>query len=123
MQVIEIQSPFGADHPELRCPVCGTQLQNNEEYVEQPACSHVTYAFCHTAMAFDYLRSDLEAQLEQRREEEREDDDEKSDLELVREFLADDTLVTEFELTSGGMACGPCWYTNSIAVSWHPAQV
>ncbi len=118
MQKIAIHSPEGWDHPELRCPVCGTLLHALLDPIAQPACDHVVFSFYHTLRRFDYLRPDLAARLTRCREESRDEDREKSSLDLVREWLGAEPLCAEFQLTSSGSFDDSDGYANSIAVAW-----
>jgi len=106
-QYAKIEQPFGIDPPIVHCPICGTAVFDNEEGCATP-CPHFAFLYVgevgefeYTSVAFTKKTESLEA--------------ENLDFETFSDFLAKagyDNKLLAIEITYGGMACGPVWYTD-----------
>ena len=107
VNIVRLELPFGQEPPMIHCPVCGKSVNVDGELV---ACDHLVYFFLTQTGEFIYLRKDVRKQY--------------ADLKVydLETGLGYDRLICDYqndsllkmELTYGGMACGPIWFTDYV---------
>ena len=117
---VELEFPFGHDFPPLYCPVCGTVAQIPDEPSEMPTCPHVEFRFLGMIGEFDYTTPQIDKLLDEW-EEKYGDDDEVESLEYIEKDNNKTRII--FEITTGGMACGPSWSTVVYGFNYLPENV
>lgn len=124
-RIINIDWPFNAPPPALRCLVTGEVISagfedlasvEQGEHIDEPdyeSIPTVLFAFLGNISEFLYLRDDIKEMIAQSREASNAGDvQDIDDFEVLkREFYRLDDSVVVIELNTGGMACGPVWST------------
>jgi hypothetical protein len=112
---IEIEYPFGAPAPNIHCPICGAAVSKMNEEITQPACEHVEYVYLADIAEFEYIRPNLQVLIDQWDASPIADatgtcDEEQGVVEALCSRRDSKTKVA-LGLVTGGMACGPFWYS------------
>ena len=104
-QYAEVEQPFGSEPPIVHCPICGEAPLKENEIV---SCKHLSFIFVGEVCEFEYKSDKFKEKISQINDDEISLDTLNSLLEKVgygNEMLA-------IEITHGGMACGPVWFTD-----------
>jgi len=106
-QYARIEQPFGCEPPVVHCPICGQAALDAEGGGATP-CPHLAFIYVGAASEYEFTSSDYDQRTKGL-------DDEDVDFDSFSEFLSkagygNDLLA--LEITYGGMACGPVWYTD-----------
>lgn len=111
-----VEQPFGIDPPNVHCPICGQPTFNTETggYDMSP-CGHLAAIYAGSIGEYAYQTPAFEARTVA--------------LDLTElafhefpEALAEvgyDNHLLLLEITYGGMACGPVWYTDIYAYDYN----
>ena len=114
-QYAAIEQPFGCEPPLVHCPICGNNtIQDNEIN----PCKHLAFVYVGELSEFIYQSKVFETRFESTLTVHQEiDEDEYSCIRLdnlqdcLKEAGYDNNLLA-LEITYGGMACGPIWFTD-----------
>ncbi len=114
-QYASIEQPFGCEPPLVHCPICGNNtIQDNEIN----PCKHLAFVYVGELNEFIYQSEVFETRFESTLTAHQEiDEDEYSYIRLdnlqdcLKEAGYDNNLLA-LEITYGGMACGPIWFTD-----------
>ncbi len=106
-QFARIEQPFGAEPPVVHCPICG-QATIDISVPEVTPCEHLSFIYVGEANDFEF-KSDIFT--------EKTDNLDLEDLDFdgFSAFLANvgyGNNMLALEVTYGGMACGPIWFTD-----------
>lgn len=115
-QYAKVEQTFGAEPPIIHCPVCGEATMDDGYFAP---CEHVSFVYMGATGDFEYQSDDFS-----RRRTEGDADDLSFD--TFRDFLAKlgcDNKTLALEITYGGMACGPIWYTDVYGFSFASSDV
>ncbi len=108
-QHASLKQPFGWAPPVIHCPVCGhAPLAHAEETGDPEPCPHLAFIYLGCVGEYMYQSDDFSRRME---EHELED----ADLDAFAKMLAQagyDNQMLALEITYGGVACGPVWYTD-----------
>ncbi len=121
-QYATIEQPFGCDPSIVHCPICGSSTMNAETN-EMQSCPHLAFIYICEISEFVYQSDDFKTKSRDWYDKEKEDDSEYNEEEFAqkinlsdfRQTLANmgyDNNLLAIELTSGGMACGPVYFTD-----------
>ena len=109
-QYASVEQPFGCQPPKPHCPVCGKAVLqvDDEGLAHADPCPHLAFIFVGEAGEFEYRSPAFEKRGKGRR---------LYDLDLVKlrkllERIGYSNTLLALEVTYGGMACGPVWYTD-----------
>lgn len=110
-KVTKIEWPFGAANARLFCPFCGKKAWPQ---VSRPRpCAHLRFVYSTTAGAFEWLAKDLRAKREEL--EASPPVGNRIGAKLARTLgLENRSQAVAFEVTTGGLACGPVWFTSCV---------
>ena len=106
-QYAAIEQPFGVEFTPIHCPICG-QSTFDMETGEATACTHLAFIYIGEVGDFEY-QSDVFQQKWQGV------DVEEFKFDNFNQYLQQagyDNKLLSMEVTCGGMACGPVWYTD-----------
>ena len=104
-QYARVEQPFGCDPPIVHCPICGQAMFDDGSVAP---CRHLAFVFVGAAGDFEYQSQDFASRC--------------ANVDI--EGLYCDNLTNALqqagygnnllaiEVTYGGMACGPVWYTD-----------
>lgn len=108
-QYASIDLSLGGEPPRLHCPVCGHRVVAVEDEGDSiDPCPHLAFVFVGEVSEFDF-RSDGFLRRSAGRPSGRLD---VSRLPRFLERIGYGNRLLVLELTYGGMACGPVWYTD-----------
>lgn len=112
-QFAAIEFPFGDEIPIIHCPFCGKATMELSETGEGTvtACPHLLFMFVDLSGEFEYMSSDFKKRLKKA-------DIELDSIEDFKQVLTDcgyGNEVLAIEMSSCGMACGPCGITVTHA--------
>lgn len=109
-QFASVEQPLGCDPPRTHCPICGACVlrTDDEGLAHADPCTHLAFIFVGEAGEFEYRSPGFEKKAVRRR---------LHDLDLARlrrllERIGYGNELLALEITYGGMACGPVWYTD-----------
>lgn len=109
-QFASVEQPFGCEPPRPHCPICGKAVVrlDDEGFARTDPCPHLTFLFVGEVGEFEYRSPAFEKKANGRR---------LYDLDLVKlhkllERVGYGNKLLALEITHGGMACGPVWYTD-----------
>jgi hypothetical protein len=113
-QYVSIEQPFGCEPPLVHCPICGNKICLENEV---NPCSHLAFLYIGEIGEFIYQSEAFENKFEAtlNSHEETEDEDDYVGLDNLCECLAEagyGNKLLALEITYGGMACGPVWFTD-----------
>lgn len=106
-QYARIEQPFGCEPPVVHCPICGQPTIDVESGDATP-CPHLAFIYVGAANEYAFTSVDYDQKTEGL-------DDEDVDLDSFSELLSNagyGNNLLALEVTYGGMACGPVWYTE-----------
>jgi len=106
-QYARIEQPFGYPPPVVHCPLCGQKIFNTYTGDIIP-CLHLAFAFTACSGEYDYTSEDYTQRTNHCAGDAMEL--EKFPRLLKKAGYGNNLLV--LEITYGGMACGPVWYTD-----------
>ena len=108
-QYAQIEQPFGCDPPLVHCPICGqATIEIGEEGGRITPCLHLAFIYVGEVGDFEYASEDFRNRTDGIDEDELE-------LDTFNKFLKQagyDNKLLALEITYGGMAVGPVWYTD-----------
>jgi hypothetical protein len=114
-QYASIEQPFGCEPPLVHCPICGNKTSHENEI---NPCKHLAFVYVGELNEFIYQSEVFGNRFETTLTEHQEiDEDEYSCIRLdtlqdcLKEAGYDNNLLA-LEITYGGMACGPVWFTD-----------
>lgn len=116
-QFARVEQPFGCEFPVVHCPICGKATTKLEDGISDPnytPCEHFAFIYLGVVGEFVYSTEDFNKRIEKI-------DDEEIDFDEFEKFLQKagyDNKLLSIELTHGGMACGPVWYTDIFAFDY-----
>ena len=109
-QFASVEQPFGCDPPRPHCPLCGKAVLRVDDggFAHTDPCPHLAFLFVGEVGEFEYRSAAFEERAKGRR---------LHDLDLVKlrkllERIGYANQLLALEITHGGMACGPVWYTD-----------
>ena len=106
-QYVTLEQPFGLDFSPVHCPICGQSTIDMEAGGTTP-CSHLAFIYVGDAGDFEYKS---EAFKEKWQSIDIEDLGFDNFSQCLQKAGYDDKLLA-MEVSCGGMACGPVWFTN-----------
>lgn len=121
---VKIEQPFGLNPPVVHCPICGqSHLVRVNHVYEMNPCKHLAYVYMGEVGDFSYESDDFINRKDKFTEEVSasfDDEDEAYDATLFGLDTLKQNLnrmgygkhLLSMEITYGGMACGPVWYTD-----------
>ena len=110
-QYARVEQPFGVDFPTVHCPICGkatTKSGDDGPDPELTPCKHLAFIYVGEVGGFEYTSADFN-------EKTKNLDFDELDPGNLEEFLKEagyGNNLLVIELTHGGMACGPVWFTD-----------
>ena len=110
-QFAKVEQPFGAEPPVVYCPICG---KTTLDYDKPSVCEHLAFIYVGDGQAFIYTSDDFQNRT-------RADDLEEFPYSEIESLICDADYNNELlviEITSGGMACGPVWYTDAFGFDY-----
>ena len=109
-QFASVEQAFGCDPPRPHCPICGKAVLRVDDggFAHTEPCPHLAFLFVGEVGEFEYRSPAFEERAKGRR---------LYDLDLVKlrkllERIGYGNELLALEITHGGMACGPVWYTD-----------
>ena len=115
---LRLTVPLGIAFDRLHCPVCGKAVFEPDTPCDAPNCAHVQWVYLGETGEFTYTTPAVQAAIDELKQAE-EDDEVESLKERFEATWSSNTRVS-FEITTGGMACGPVWSTISVGVEYMP---
>ena len=113
---VKLEQPFGMDPPNVHCPVCGSAVAKEHELTP---CEHLVFIYIGDTGEFAYIADPCETALSNI-------DTASLDFETFPEAIAQAGFGRELlaiEITFGGMACGPVWYTDVFGFTFGSLKV
>lgn len=126
-----ISQPFGLAPPVVHCPICGQPqaVADAQGFLESSPCPHNAFIYLDEVSEFEHQSAEFANRLAELRKAgllkdpdatESEDDAEVDlcdniwlpDLPRALEQMGYGAELVVFEITYGGMACGPVWSTD-----------
>ena len=109
-QIASVEQPFGCEPPKPCCPVCGHCVLRTDPdgLAHADPCPHLAFVFVGEVGDFEYRSPDFTRRAAHRRTHD-------LDLARLRTLLVNAGYgngLLSLEITYGGMACGPVWYTD-----------
>jgi hypothetical protein len=109
-QYASVEQPLGCDPPSPHCPICGHGVLrvDDEGLAHADPCTHLAFIFVGEVGEFEYRSPGFEKKAVRRRLH----DLDLSKLRKLLERIGYGNELLALEVTYGGMACGPVWYTD-----------
>ena len=104
-QYARVEQPFGCEPPIVHCPICGQAISDDESAT---LCRHLAFVFVGAAGDFEYQSQDFASRFANVDIQDMSFD---SFVNVLRQAGYGNNLLA-IEITYGGMACGPVWYTD-----------
>jgi hypothetical protein len=109
-QLASVEQPFGCTPPRPHCPICGHAVLrvDDDGLTHADPCRHLAFVFVGEVGDFEYRSPDFTRRTAHRRIHD-------LDLTRLRTLLVNAGYgngLLALEITYGGMACGPVWYTD-----------
>jgi len=104
-KIASVEAPFGCQPPRIHCPLCGKPMLNEDG--EPSPCKHLAFIFFGVNGKWHYQSKDFAKRISKL--------DESlaiTDLATLLKELKYGKSLLGFEVTYGGMACGPVWFTD-----------
>lgn len=114
-QYARVEQPFGEEPVIIHCPVCGQSMIENPHEGVSP-CQHTLFIYVGMARDFEYQSEQFRQRVAAMKPEDIDFDFEEFKDTLVK--LGYDNKMLALEITYGGMACGPVWYTDVYGFSF-----
>lgn len=105
-QYSRIELPFGCEPPVVHCPICGQATLDAQGGGVTP-CPHLAFIYVGETSEYEFTSADYNQRTSDL-------DDEDIDFDNFSELLSKAGYGNNFlalEVTYGGMACGPVWFT------------
>jgi hypothetical protein len=109
-QYVSVEQPFGTHQTIVHCPICGQPTIKpgaEDEACEITPCPHLAFIYINEISEFEYKSPDFAKRTKKIEDYELGDDFKKK----LKKAGYDNKLLI-LEITYGGMACGPVWYTD-----------
>lgn len=108
IQYAMVEQPFGCEPPLVHCPICGKPTAELDEdgQGEFVPCEHTAFIFIGSASEFAYTSEEFDKRTEEV------DIDEYEEFKEFLDATDYDNKLLALEITYGGMACGPDWYSD-----------
>ncbi|MBK6407905.1 MAG: hypothetical protein IPF66_24555 [Holophagales bacterium] len=115
-QYASVELPFGCAPPRPHCPICGHALLivGEASIANVDACRHLAFVFIGEIAEFGFRSTDFQKRAAGRRTSQ-------LDLSKLRKFLERigyGNKLLALEITYGGMACGPVWYSDVYGLDY-----
>ena len=109
-QYASVDLPVGCATPRPHCPICGHALLivGEPSIANVDACRHVAFIFRGETAEFVYRSADFQEREARRRTSQLN----LSKLRGALERFGYGNKLLALEITYGGMACGPAWYSD-----------
>jgi hypothetical protein len=108
-QYAKVEQPFGLEIPIIHCPICGkATIEIHDECGEVTPCPHLEFIYVGAAGDFEYTSEEFG-------QKDLDIDEEGIDFDTFKDMLhkaSYDNKLLAIEVTYGGMACTPVWYTD-----------
>ena len=104
-----VEQNFGQQPAIIHCPICGQATMESPDDGFNP-CKHVAFVYVGVCGDFEYKSPEFEAKTAS--EEGAEQDFSFDNFRNALANLGYDNKLLALEVTYGGMACGPVWYTD-----------
>ncbi len=108
-QYARIENPFGASPPILHCPICGQPSTSSmEDGLEPTPCPHLAFIYVGDTGEFEYMSEEFEKRTKNLKLG-------LNPFKSFPKFLESAGYSNNFlaiQITYGGMACGPIWFTD-----------
>ena len=114
-QYAAIEQPFESEPPLVHCPICGNNTIKDNEI---NPCKHLAFVYVGELNEFIYQSEVFETRFESTLTEHQEIDEDEYRcirLDILQDCLKEagyDNNLLALEITYGGMACGPIWFTD-----------
>lgn len=106
-QYARVEQPFGCEPPKVHCPICGKPSVMSDDG-EDAGCPHLAFIYVGEIGDFVYKSDDYQKRTSKLGEEDIDFDNFKNFLKMA----GYGNSLLALEITYGGMACGPVWYTD-----------
>jgi len=103
-QYAVVEQPFGIKPPIVHCPICGSSQIDDDDV---SPCEHLSFLFVGAIGEFIFQKKNFEDRFVSFVE-----DLELSNFKDLLSRAGYDNKLLALEITYGGMACGPVWYTD-----------
>ncbi len=118
-QYASVELPFGCAPSRPHCPICGHALLivGEDSNANVDACRHLAFIFIGEIAEFEFRSTDFQKRAAGRRTSQ-------LDLSRLRKFLERigyGNKLLALEITYGGMACGPVWYSDVYGFDYETA--
>ncbi len=109
-QYASVELPVGCATPRPHCPICGYALRivGEASIANVDACRHLAFVFIGETAEFGYRYADFQKREARRRTSQLD----LSRLRGVLERIGYGNKLRALEITYGGGACGPVWYSD-----------
>jgi hypothetical protein len=105
-QYSRVEQPFGMPPLLLRCPICG-QVAVDADGKQDARCPHLAFVYLSACGEFEYMSPDFAQRFGT--------EEPSLDAATVAKTLKNlgyENQMLAIEVTYGGMACGPVWYSD-----------
>jgi len=114
-KIVSLEMPFQKYTGNLFCPACGEVVYDSEGM--PGSCGHVLFTY-HDDFGFESEEDTLTKTIEEVLEKAKSCDEHPVKL-LSEKITSKSALI--FEITHGGMACGPVWDTFYVGIDFYPS--
>ena len=104
-QYARVEQPFGCNPPIVHCPICGQAMFDDDSVTP---CRHLAFILVGEAGEFEYKSQDFGNRLINVDMQDMSFD---NFVNVLQQAGYGNNLLA-IEITYGGMACGPVWYTD-----------
>jgi hypothetical protein len=116
VSTVDLQFPLGRPFNQFFCPACGKAILEPNQAFEAPQCQHVEWVYLDEIGEFIFAQPPVQTQIDELNEK-AEDDDDFDLFEELQNIWGSSTKVI-FNVTTGGMACGPVWETARFGLNF-----
>lgn len=113
---VDLEFPFGQSFDQFFCPACGKPILEPEQSFEGPQCQHVEWVYHSAVGEFIFAQPAVQTRIDELNQEAEDDDDLDLFEELQKRWGSSTKVV--FNVSTGGMACGPIWETVSFGLNF-----
>jgi hypothetical protein len=107
-QLARVEQPFGCNPPEVHCPICGAPVAEiGADGADLRPCIHAAFVYSSCAGEFVFESGDFS----NRTMDMDPDDLDFSEPQKTLSKLGYGNSMLAIQITYGGMACGPVWFT------------
>ena len=108
-QLARVEQPFGCNPPEVHCPICGAPVAEiGPDGADLRPCIHAAFVYSSCAGEFVFESGDFS----NRTMDMDPDDLDFSEPQKTLAKLGYGNSMLAIQITYGGMACGPVWFTD-----------